>query len=772
MAANGGGFFSKPSGAGRFPDVSSLAGSRPASASTAADDKVEIGRLTRDQKLKVAEAAGVAYGPDFSAEAAIRKFRKDKLIEMVAYFIFVLLFTIASMQYRDVTGTHYFLKTAKTLVLGKELESISTSSQTFEDTSTDDDFWDYLVGVVPSLLYKDETYNGQNVSRKGFWLNFNWIVAKPRLRQLRVNTIPCTVPERFKAELVTCYPPYSPDMENTTGWFGFSGTGVEYKSDAQLKSSSFGGDFFVYGGGGYVIDLPSNASLDAAKGDLQDLRDRGWTDKQTRAVMLDFAMYNPTLNLFLSVRLLWEFLEYGAIQPVSSFRVMRMGLVTTADQIVWVLDAMVYGMLMGFIVRDFRKWRQMRSRFFNDAWNLLSLFNYLVFFITLGFKVQYLNATNPYVNGVEDLGENVLDFERMGFLYMQIANWAAFNSVFVWFRTMAYLKYLNKSIADLVGTIGQAAKDCALFLVMFVMVLWAYAQAFYVSLGQDVEGFRAIDVSMFSLFRAILGDFDFDALYASNKFLGPVLFLSFQLVVFFIMLNMFLAIINKAYEDVVAAEDDDVMAIELRKTLKRFIVKVKKVLHISSKQDAPIPMWAARGVVPIDEDEEGDEESESGMGAKSAHSSSFMQPTSAHQVARGGLFGGRGGGGLSAADRAVLDTLVRTVQKLSVDVRTSSEKVDIAFAATLSKDPKSSTTQPQGPGASPDTLKGEPPERAWYRMGPAARWAGNTVSVHNEGSAENGGGVDGSPSVPIDSSKQYSTMDNFDETLNETPRLG
>ena len=51
----------------------------------------------------------------------------------------------------------------------------------------------------------------------------------------------------------------------------------------------------------------------------------------------------------------------------------------------------------------------------------------------------------------------------------------------------------------------------------------------------------------FSLFRIILGDFNVSLMNDSNPVLGPVFFCLFVFFVFFILLHMFLAIINQAY---------------------------------------------------------------------------------------------------------------------------------------------------------------------------------------------------------------------------------
>ena len=59
-------------------------------------------------------------------------------------------------------------------------------------------------------------------------------------------------------------------------------------------------------------------------------------------------------------------------------------------------------------------------------------------------------------------------------------------------------------------------------------------------------------VHSFTLFRIILGDFNFQALQQANRILGPTYFILYVFFVFFVLLNMFLAIINDTYSEVKA----------------------------------------------------------------------------------------------------------------------------------------------------------------------------------------------------------------------------
>lgn len=75
-----------------------------------------------------------------------------------------------------------------------------------------------------------------------------------------------------------------------------------------------------------------------------------------------------------------------------------------------------------------------------------------------------------------------------------------------------------------------------------------------------MKDFSSFSDAIFTLLRTILGDFNFHQIEAANRLLGPIFFLSYVFFVFFVLLNMFLAIINDTYSEVkaeIAAQKND-----------------------------------------------------------------------------------------------------------------------------------------------------------------------------------------------------------------------
>lgn len=73
-----------------------------------------------------------------------------------------------------------------------------------------------------------------------------------------------------------------------------------YATESETNGSSFWGQVSQYGGGGFYQDLSRTREESLLQ--LQLLKDNLWLDRGTRAVFLDFSVYNGNINLFCIAR--------------------------------------------------------------------------------------------------------------------------------------------------------------------------------------------------------------------------------------------------------------------------------------------------------------------------------------------------------------------------------------------------------------------------------------------------------------------------------------
>lgn len=71
---------------------------------------------------------------------------------------------------------------------------------------------------------------------------------------------------------------------------------------------------------------------------------------------------------------------------------------------------------------------------------------------------------------------------------------------------------------------------------MFGIVFLAYAQLGLLLFGTKHPDFRNFVTSILTMIRMILGDFQYNLIEDANRVLGPIYFLTYILLVFFILL--------------------------------------------------------------------------------------------------------------------------------------------------------------------------------------------------------------------------------------------
>lgn len=76
---------------------------------------------------------------------------------------------------------------------------------------------------------------------------------------------------------------------------------------------SISGDIRLYSGGGYVFELRGNE--DKLLSRSEQLERTAWVDQYTRAIFIEFTVYNPGTNLFSINTMLLEKPDSGSFHP-------------------------------------------------------------------------------------------------------------------------------------------------------------------------------------------------------------------------------------------------------------------------------------------------------------------------------------------------------------------------------------------------------------------------------------------------------------------------
>ncbi|XP_069486643.1 polycystin-2 [Ambystoma mexicanum] len=503
------------------------------------------------------------------------KYLKTVLRELITYLFFLLV--LCFLTYGMVSSNmYYYTKVMSHLFLETPISKREAAN--FKTMSTMDDFWKYTEGPLLDGLYWDVWYNNKTMAENQSFIYYeNLLLGVPRIRQLKVRNGSCSIPEDLQDEIKDCYDVYSPSNEDTAPFGLQSGTAWVYTSENQLNGSSHWGFIATYSGAGYYLDLAKTREETAAQ--IASLKKNLWLDRGTRAVFFDFSVYNANINLFCIIRLLVEFPATGGLVTSWQFQTVRLIHYISPFDIVMAICEVVFCLfVVYYIVEEILEIHIHQLHYFRGLWNCLDVVIVVLSVAAIAINIYRVSTVDGLLKDLLEEQSTFPNFEPLAYWQLQFNNVAAVTVFFAWVKLFKFINF-NRTMSQLSTTMSRCAKDVLGFAIMFFIIFLAYAQLAYLVFGTQIDDFSTFQDCIFTQFRIILGDFNFTEVEEANRILGPIYFTSFVFFMFFILLNMFLAIINDTYSEVktdMAQQKHEMELSDLiRKGCSKAMVKLK-----------------------------------------------------------------------------------------------------------------------------------------------------------------------------------------------------
>lgn len=350
-----------------------------------------------------------------------------------------------------------------------------------------------------------------------------------------------------------CNAPYSAEHEDTmsynSSWHQLS-TDPSQSHDPWLYhqdlSRRFWGQVTTYENGGYVMNL--GIDMEDGKEKLRMLQETLWLDEQTRALFVEWSVYNANTNLFSVVSLVLEmsgtggFLRHPYIQSVRLYRyTANFHLFIVAIEIVFML------FILYFIYVEVSKYRQEGGKYFRSIWNCLEMTTILICLTLVAiygyryFIIRRLRLKSSWDEFVSlQLAANVDD----AFAYLM-----AFLVIICTVKFMHLLR-LNPRMYLLTTVLDQTSMDLIAFTVLLTVYVCSYTVLFNLVFGSYLDSYHSYKMAFTNLFNLLLGTFDHLELLEVYPRISPVMVMSYLCVATYIILNLFIAALSLAMSDV------------------------------------------------------------------------------------------------------------------------------------------------------------------------------------------------------------------------------
>ncbi|XP_055874646.1 polycystin-2-like [Biomphalaria glabrata] len=529
---------------------------------------------------------------------------KTTLRELIVYIVFLVILCVITFGMTSTT-MYYFTNVMQGLFLETPWND-SNQDGNFQNLGSVEDFWDFAKGPLLDSLYMETNYNNESLPEDelGYIYYENKLLGVPRIRQLRVHNNSCKVHEDFQSFISECYDSYAESIEDKEPFGEYlsekNSTAWRYFTEDELHGSSHWGMLNTYSGAGSYVDLGTRK--DPSTDIITHLFDKLWIRRGTRAVFIDFTVYNANINLFCVVRLLAEFPATGGVIPSWTFRTVKLiRYVSVGDYFILACEVIFCLFILYYMVEEILEIKKHKLSYFKSFWNILDIVVIIISIVCIGFNIYRTLEVNDKLTALLKNPDVYSDFERLSYWETRFSNAIAIAVFMAWIKIFKYISF-NKTMTQLSSTLGRCAKDLAGFFVMFIIIFLAFTQLGYLLFGTQVEDFSSFENSFFCLFRIILGDFDFHQLEQANRILGPIFFMLFVFFVFFVLINMFLAIINDTYSEVKSDMANAKNEFEIADYFKKGYEKMLDKLNF--KRDKIVDIQKALRTADINQDKQ------------------------------------------------------------------------------------------------------------------------------------------------------------------------
>jgi hypothetical protein len=533
---------------------------------------------------------GMALSPqasiqwDFAIETFDYKVQAmDLSSKLLIYLLFLAAFMFFFLIERDITDNFFLQKVVYDPLFGSEIAKLKVRRY-FSNISTASMMNDYFCDVT-LIQTVDYTYPTGG----------NFFLGAVRMRTQRVRQDSCTVnpsviPPTMPSIFQECYAA----LDSTTEDTGVDSTPYNnvplwsYKTCAEVGNSlSIEGWITSYHCGGYIFEIPFWRPMNAyslmfgqvsttypfpestherlpfyaslyqyAYPPLYNSNPPFLDDLATRFVAIEMFLYNPALRTFVSAKMYSEVANGGFWVPNTNFRVFQIWTPESIPETVY--DAFFYLFVFFYVyqlVMDAVRFRRRDKKllaFFFDLWNVLEIANLAIFMVVLGFRIawikrcvdadlriDYLTYTQQYPTALD----GILDDYSMQ-VYLN-----SINIVLTFLKMLKFLR-LNDRLNVLTRTLSASQDSIVGVLLIFLLIVTAYAMTGYGLFGLGVWGFRSIGSSFATLLQILVGDINYEPLRNENRIEAGFFFWSYVILAFFILLNFLIGVLMEAFGEV------------------------------------------------------------------------------------------------------------------------------------------------------------------------------------------------------------------------------
>jgi hypothetical protein len=211
------------------------------------------------------------------------------------------------------------------------------------------------------------------------------------------------------------------------------------------------------------------------------------------------------------------------------------------DTKIHAIEVVLWAMMIGFVRNELKELSTIGvQKYYQNFWNKIDSLLYFNFIILMTSRIACSTLANQ---GSDSPALLVLAYEGL----------TACNLILMWVR-ITFLFTIHRSLGPLLVTVLGMLLDVFKFVALLTLFVAGFGLSFYfLARNSDLDSFSDPYLTLMTMLRAMLGDFDysmFSDLDAALRVVLQVLSTLYQFIVIVVLLNLLIAMMSKTYEAV------------------------------------------------------------------------------------------------------------------------------------------------------------------------------------------------------------------------------
>jgi hypothetical protein len=469
-----------------------------------------------------------------------REHIKQSTKELWTYLIFLSFFIVLNARSLFHSEYYYFEEAVAGQIAGVEMQEVHspTFDKTFVEVATAQEFYHFLFGPFVHTIFTADTFDGHWDSYKknpdgrptGQMLGYGRLLGGVRIGQIRAKSRDCEVPPELHGESFSynCYGKsylgfqmlnsvFDVAEEDPSDFGSYRGTqfrreGLELNRSSPVPNPLVAGTvarqrskwmsshttrkWNTYPSSTHTLVFDPMMGRENATAFLEELLESQYIDMQTRAVTVDFTVYNAHLDCVCQVIMTAEFLETGGVYTDAELKVARLwNHHTPKDNVYDFLLGVVCLFYAYYTRQEIKEIRYFGWAYWGSALNWLQVLNIAFFTASVVCQATAVLVMPEHV----DIDDSVtfMDFGPAVTFREFGAAIRAVNVCLNWF-TLARILSFVPHFGLMTNTLSKASSGVLSFGAVFFVIFTGFSMAFAIVFGSRLEGFRTFGATNLS----------------------------------------------------------------------------------------------------------------------------------------------------------------------------------------------------------------------------------------------------------------------------------